>query len=136
MTGAGSQSLPKARSWRYLIGSLAVLDLACVLLALNLAAWLASHPVFGSRGTPGWGFILLMLPVFALIFVTQGLYDPAKLLGGTQEYESVFRACTYGLVAMVLISFVTRRIVSREWIVLSWACATVLVGTGRLLVMR
>jgi lipopolysaccharide/colanic/teichoic acid biosynthesis glycosyltransferase len=128
--------MPKTPAWRFLVGSLVLLDAGFVLLGLNLAAWLAAHPVFGSRGTPGWGFILLMLPVFALIFVAQGLYDPAKLLGGTREYEAVFRACTYGLVAMVLVSFVSRRIVSREWIVVSWACTAVLVGTGRFLVRR
>jgi lipopolysaccharide/colanic/teichoic acid biosynthesis glycosyltransferase len=101
-----------------------------------LAAWLASQPLFGERGTPDWSFMLLLLPLFSLIFLIQGLYDPQNLLGGTREYASVFRACTYGLLAIVLVSFASRRIVSREWIVLSWACSIVLVGSGRFLARR
>ncbi|HVS06614.1 MAG TPA: sugar transferase [Candidatus Dormibacteraeota bacterium] len=128
--------MPKSRAWRFLVSTLVVVDLACVLLGLKLAAWLASQPAFGGRGTPDWSFILLILPIFSLIFVAQGLYDPQNLLGGTREYAAVFRACTYGLLAIVLVSFVTRWIVSREWIVLSWAFSAALLGSGRFLIRR
>ncbi len=128
--------MPKTRAWRLLLAGLFIVDLAGVLLALKLAAWLASHPAFGGRGTPDWGFMLMVLPIFALIFLSQGLYDPQNLLGGTREYSAVLRASTYGLLGIVLLSFVTRRIVSREWIALSWAFSAALVGIGRFLIRR
>lgn len=128
--------MPKSPAWRILLASLLVVDVAAVLLALKLAAWLASQPAFGARGTPDWVFTLLVLPIFILIFLSQGLYDPQNLLGGTREYSAVLRASTYGLLAIVLLSFVTRRIVSREWIALSWALSAVLVGIGRFVVRR
>jgi lipopolysaccharide/colanic/teichoic acid biosynthesis glycosyltransferase len=124
------------RPWRFLIGSLVVVDVLAVVIGLKLAAWLASQPVLGSRGTPDWSFILLVLPVFSALFAAQGLYDPQNLLGGTREYSAVFRACTYGLLAIVLVSFVSRRIVSREWIALAWALAAILVGSERFAIRR
>jgi lipopolysaccharide/colanic/teichoic acid biosynthesis glycosyltransferase len=124
--------MPKHRDWLYLTGSLLVSDLACVLAAVMLAAWLVSQPPLGTRGsTPGWAFALLILPVFTVIFLTQDLYDPQNLLGGTREYSSVFRACTYGLLAILLITFAIRLTVSREWIALFWVIAIVLVGVTR-----
>lgn len=126
----------KTGAWRALTATLVLADLLLTLSGLALAAWLASQPIFGARGTPGWTFILLVLPFFSLIYLAVGLYDPQNLLGGTREYGAVFRGATYGLLAMVLFSFVTRRIVSREWIVLSWAFALTLVGCGRFLIRR
>jgi lipopolysaccharide/colanic/teichoic acid biosynthesis glycosyltransferase len=128
--------MPKERAWWVLIGSLVVVDLAAVLIALNMGAWLSSRPAFGQRGTPDWSFTLLVLPVFGLIFLAEGLYARENLLGGTREYAAVFRACTYGLLAIVLVSFVSKRTISREWIVLSWALTVVTAGTGRFLVRR
>ena len=126
----------RTRAWRLLVATLVVVDLATVLLGLKIAAWIASHPAFGGRGTPDWAFMLMVLPIFTVLFLTQGLYNPQNLLGGTREYAAVFRACTYGVLGIVLLSFATRRIVSREWIALSWALATAFVGTGRFVVRR
>jgi lipopolysaccharide/colanic/teichoic acid biosynthesis glycosyltransferase len=81
-------------------------------------------------------FILLLIPVFLAIFLFQGLYEPQNLLGGTQEYAAVVRACSYGLVATVLIGFAVRQPVSRTWPVLSWCFATGLVGAERFAMRR
>jgi lipopolysaccharide/colanic/teichoic acid biosynthesis glycosyltransferase len=120
------------RQWRLLIGGLFVADMLCVVAAFALAAWVSAHALLGEHsGERYLQFTVLMLPIFFLILSAQGLYDPQNLLGGTREYAAVFRACTYGLLALVLLSFVVRRRVSREWIVLAWALATILMGCTR-----
>ncbi len=127
----------KEHDWRYLLTGLVLFDLVSVLAASLTAAWLASQPVLGLRASQAYRtFIPLMLAVFILIAVSQGLYDRRKLLGGTQEYAAVVRTCAYGLVALILVGFAIRGHISREWLVLSWALATTLLGTERFLARR
>jgi lipopolysaccharide/colanic/teichoic acid biosynthesis glycosyltransferase len=125
------------RDRRLFLASLAGSDLAGLLAAFMAAAWLASRPSLGGHTGDYYGiFILLMLPVFAAMFIAQGLYDPSNLLGGTREYASVVRACIYGLVALILLSYAVHRHISREWIVFSGALAIVLVGCSRFALRR
>ncbi len=127
----------KEHDWRYLLAGLILLDLFSVLAASVTAAWLASQPVLGLRASQDYRtFVPLTLVVFALIAFSQGLYDPQNLLGGTREYAAVLRACTYGLVALILVGFTVRRYVSREWLVFCWALAASLVGIERFVVRR
>src|SRR5207302_794705 len=63
--------------------------------------------------------VLLMLPVMGLLFLAQGLYEPANLMVGAREFGGVFRACAYGLLAVTIVTFVLRWPLSRAWTVLS-----------------
>jgi lipopolysaccharide/colanic/teichoic acid biosynthesis glycosyltransferase len=120
-----------------LLTGLALSDLVCLLAAFGAAAFLASRPSLGAHRGDYYGiFILLMVPVFAVFFVTQGLYDPHNLLAGTREYASVFRACIYGLVALILLSYAVHRHISREWIVFSGTLAIAFVGWSRFALRR
>lgn len=129
--------MPSRRDWRLLLVGLAFVDLVCLTAAFSAAAWLASRPSLGGHTGDYYGiFILLMVPVFATVFISQGLYNPRNLLSGTREYAAVFRACIYGLVALILLSYAVHRHISREWIVFSGALAVSLVGWSRFAVRR
>ena len=125
------------RDWRALVVVLAFSDLTAVLLAFRLAAALVWRPGVGINGgnDSDW-LVLLMIPVLGLIFVAQGLYEPANLLVGAREFAGVFRASTYGLLAITVITFVLRWPLSRAWTVASWALMTGLVIAARFLVRR
>src|SRR5438094_7573403 len=125
------------RDWRALMAVLAVSDLAAVLLAFGLAAALVWRPAIGINGgnDTDW-LVLLMIPVLGLIFVAQGLYEPSNLLVGAREFAGIFRASTYGLLAITVITFVLRWPLSRSWSVASWGLMTVFVIAARLGVRR
>jgi len=75
--------------------------------------------------------------VYLLIFGLNDLYDFRQLLGGPQEYQAVFRACSYGMVAIVFITFMQRTTpLSRGWLLIGWALSIVMVGVSRFLLRR
>ena len=125
------------RDWRALMAVLAVSDLAAVLLAFGLAAALVWRPAIGINGGNDTDWLaLLMIPVLGLIFVGQGLYEPSNLLVGAREFAGVFRASTYGLLAITVITFVLRWPLSRSWTVASWGLMTVFVIAERFGIRR
>ena len=70
--------------------------------------------------------------IFVLIFAALGLYNPDGLLGGTQEYARILRGCTYGVIALIVVSFLQHdRPLSRGWLILSWLLLILLVGVSR-----
>src|SRR5438093_5704285 len=125
------------RDWRALTVVLALSDLIAVLLAFGVAAALVWRPGVGINGCYVTDrIVLLMIPVLGLIFIAQGLYEPANLLVGAREFAGVFRASTSGLLAITVITFVLRWPLSRAWTVASWALMTGLVIAARVLVRR
>src|SRR2546430_1428094 len=116
------------RDWQALTVVLALSDLIAVLLAFGVAAALVWRPGIGINGgnDTDW-LVLLMIPVLGLIFIVQGLTEPANLLTGAREFAGVFRASAYGLLAITVITFVLRWPLSRSWTVASWALMTGLV---------
>jgi lipopolysaccharide/colanic/teichoic acid biosynthesis glycosyltransferase len=122
----------KSRDWKLYRLALVAADLFCFLAAPLFAVWLLSLPALGSH-PPGRQLMaaLLFAPVYLPIFVSQGLYDSRNLLGGAREYGSAFAACMLGLAAIILIDFLFRLYLSREWIVLSALFVTALVGGAR-----
>src|SRR5256886_3905723 len=125
------------RDWRALMAVLAVSDLAAVLLAFGLAAALFWRPAIGINGgnDTDW-LVLLMIPILGLIFVAQGLYEPSNLLVGAREFAGIFRASTYGLLAITVMTFVLRWPLSRSWTVASSGLMTVFVIVERFVIRR
>ncbi len=116
------------RDWAWLTVTLVASDLGGVLLAFWLAAalvWRAGVGINGGNDSD-W-LVLVMVPVLGLIFFAQGLYEPDNLLTGAREFAGVFRASSYGLLAITVITFVLRWPLSRSWTVASWALMTGLV---------
>jgi lipopolysaccharide/colanic/teichoic acid biosynthesis glycosyltransferase len=130
-------STPRSRQWRYLALVLSAIDLLCLLGAILIAGWLASRPPLGATDNrASVPLLLTALPLLWAVFLTQGLYSRQNLLGGTHEYAAVFRACTYGVLGLVVLTFAVHAQVSRAWVVFSWLLAIIGVGGGRFAVRR
>ena len=80
---------------------------------------------------------LLALPTWLLLLAANHLYHYDRLLGGPDEYTAVIRGCTYGVVALIVLSYFERRVpLSRGWLLASWVLAIVAVGGTRFLIRR
>lgn len=122
------------REWRAYTAYLLVMDSFTVLFGL----WLAYNFRISSGLLEYYGHVDLAayrtlsaasLPIWLTLFALAGLYRSDELLGGTEEYQHLFKACTAGIIAMVLLSFLWRdefSLVSRGWLVAAWALCTVL----------
>ena len=132
------------REWRAFTAYLLVMDSLTVLFGL----WLAYNFRISSGLLEYHGPIDLAayralsfcsLPIWLTLFALAGLYRSDELLGGTEEYQHLFKACTAGIIAMVLFSFLWRdefSLVSRGWLVAAWAFCTALMLTQRFLSRR
>jgi lipopolysaccharide/colanic/teichoic acid biosynthesis glycosyltransferase len=133
------------RQWNLLTGALVVGDAIIVAISLSLA--------FVLRMTSG--IILYTAPykveVYAVLtfvsvvlwlglFASHGLYKRDNLLGGSMEYQQVIKACTTGVVVLIVLSFLSHdlvdMVVSRSWLFLSWALTTLLVVGERFVARR
>jgi len=125
-----------------LISSLIFLDALTLSLALALAFYLriASGLLPYQSSADPLAYLrlcLLFLPVWILICALFRLYDPDYLLGGPQEYGQVVKAVTFGVTALIVLSFEERSVlVSRGWLMASWVLGLVLVGGARFLYRR
>lgn len=81
--------------------------------------------------------VAVAVPVFLAICANARLYDPQELLGGPEEYAHVIRACTFGVVALMALSFWDRGdLLSRGWLLMSWILSIVLLGAARFVFRR
>lgn len=132
----------KRREQSALIASLVLLDGLVISLALALAYYLriASGllPYYGSPNPGAYvRTILLFMPVWFLICALFRLYDLDYLLGGPQEYAHVVKACTFGIVGLIVLSFWERGdLLSRGWLLVSWALSVILVVGARFIFRR
>ncbi len=77
------------------------------------------------------------VPVWLALFALNRLYDPRYLLAGLQEYGKIVAACTLGVLALVVLSYLEPNLsVSRSWLVFSWLFSIALVALVRFLVRR
>jgi lipopolysaccharide/colanic/teichoic acid biosynthesis glycosyltransferase len=130
------------RQRQVLVATLLVSDGLMVGLALLLAWYLRIGSGLLPYGAPGdlplyLQTTLVAVPLMLILFAFAGLYRYNLLLGGPQEYGNVFRACTYGIVALVFVSFLQRTTsLSRSWLLIAWLLSTLLVGSSRFLWRR
>ena len=76
--------------------------------------------------------VAIAVPVFIAICANARLYDPQQLLGGPQEYAHVIRACTFGVIALMALSFWDRGdLLSRGWLLMAWVLSIFLLGMAR-----
>jgi exopolysaccharide biosynthesis polyprenyl glycosylphosphotransferase len=126
------------------VAALVVNDVVLSLLAFLTAAWARYTlplPGFNLGAKPSIPSLTLILfafvPLWVLVFASQGLYQRRNLLGGTQEYSGVFKATGIGILTIVILGFM--RPVSapaRGWLLLSWFFAIIYVTSGRFLLRR
>jgi len=137
------QSLKKFQ-WSFLILALVINDGLMTVFAFRLAfvarfKW--ALPVFRLDVIPDFGFytqlVLTLLPVWILLFSTQGLYRRNNLLGGTIEYAKVFRGTTIGLLLVIVAGFLEPDlIIARGWLFLAWLFDFLFVSIGRFSIRR
>ncbi|MHB1131355.1 MAG: sugar transferase [Chloroflexota bacterium] len=74
----------------------------------------------------------LAIPVWLLIFALYHLYDRNCLFVGLHEYIRIFNACSAGVLAVVVVSFLDSTIfISRGWLLIVWALSVLIVGSHR-----
>jgi exopolysaccharide biosynthesis polyprenyl glycosylphosphotransferase len=129
--------------WHWVVLGLLALDSAAVLAAFTLAYLLrfATGVPLLETLPPNLAFYTSVafwaVPVWLGLFALYRLYDRRQLFSGMHEYTRVFNACTAGLVAIVLVSFLdVTLIISRGWLLLTWLLAIVLVAGGRFAARR
>jgi exopolysaccharide biosynthesis polyprenyl glycosylphosphotransferase len=139
-----SRVLPIHWQWRMLTFSLVVSDF----LTIGLAFWLAylvrfktNIPIFQLDVVPSLVFyqrlVLVMLPLWLIIFGLMGAYNRQNLLGGTQEYSLIFSGSIVGMIIVISAGFIgTSLIFARGWIVLAWVFSFITAITGRFWLRR
>ena len=120
-----------------LILTLGVSDAVMISLALLLAWYLRIGSGLLAYHAPSnfpyyRQMILFSVLIFWVIFFLSGLYRYNVLLGGPQEYGLVFQSCSFGVIALVLVSFIEHnQPLSRGWLLMSWALSLLFVGVTR-----
>lgn len=132
-------------NWRYYRMTLIVSDLLLTYLAFLLAYWLRFNvhiPIFVENALTSRPFynsvMLVVVPIWLVIFALMGLYSKDKLLGGTQEYASLFNATTLGmfLIISARFTFPTSLIFARGWVIMAWLLTFLFTASGRFMLRR
>ncbi len=77
-------------------------------------------------------FIYFLLPTWLVIFAIFRMYDPSILFGGLQEYAAAFNACTVGIVAVIIVTYLDPTIlIARGWLLLAWGLSVGLIFVER-----
>jgi exopolysaccharide biosynthesis polyprenyl glycosylphosphotransferase len=129
--------------WHLVIGGLIVVDAAAVAAAFSLAyvirfrAGIPLLEVLPERASFYTWVAFWAVPIWLGLFGLYRLYDRHGLFHGVQEYGRVANACTAGMIAVVLVSFLDVAVViSRGWLLLTWLLAIGMVSTGRFAARR
>jgi len=143
---AGLTARPAARKWvwRALIAALILSDLLMAAAAFRLAYWFRFElglPVFEPDVLAARAYyervVLVLTPLWLVIYAAAGLYQREHLLGGTEEYARVFRGTTYGVLVVVVAGFLEPELlIARGWILLAWLFTFTMVSMGRLALRR
>lgn len=132
----------KRKSRISLITSLVILDAVVLALALALAYYLRiSSGILSYEGPSefdSYSFLVVMtVPIWLLMAVFAHMYDLDQILSGPQEYQQVIKVCTFGIIALIVLSFLEHdSLLSRGLLLFAWVLAIILVGTHRFIFRR
>ncbi len=121
--------IPSHLQWRILTVVLVLSDLFMIGLAFRFAYFIRFElglEIFQTNlpeSTPFYQqLVMILIPLWLIIFGTAGAYDRKKLLVGTQEYSIIFNSAALGMLLIIAFSFVQRDfILSRGWLFIAWA---------------
>ena len=125
-----------------LITSLVLLDALILVLALGLAYYLRiSSGLLVYDGPSEFDaysvLIAMIVPIWLLMAFFAHMYDLDQILSGPQEYQQVIKVCTFGTIALIVLSFLEHDILlSRGLLLLAWVLAIILIGTHRFIFRR
>jgi exopolysaccharide biosynthesis polyprenyl glycosylphosphotransferase len=118
------------------------------LVLMSFAYWVAFFirfslrvPIFQVEVVPSTSFykmvVLVLVPIWMIIFPAVGLYSRQKLLGGTEEYSQVFKASTVSLFILIVAGFMEPAfIIARGWLLMAWIFSFLFTSFGRFLLRR
>jgi exopolysaccharide biosynthesis polyprenyl glycosylphosphotransferase len=137
-------TLSRAAQWRCYTLALFLSDGLMLVLALKLAFWLRfelSLPIFKIDVRPSVALYdslqLAVVISWLLIFALTGLYNRRYLLGGTKEYDMIFRGTTIGMLLIVIAGFLEPFFIfARGWLLLTWVLSFLSVASARFLLRR
>ncbi|HEU5329337.1 MAG TPA: sugar transferase [Thermomicrobiales bacterium] len=143
--GLGTRRAQRQRERLALTAALVVGDGAAIAAAVAIAYLLRFRTRFGlfyvPANSPLEFYSTLVFWLVPLILFTYGiyrLYALDRIFDGTDEYVRVLSASTLAMIFVILASFIfdDRLIISRAWVVLSWALLLVCVGAMRFVMRR
>jgi exopolysaccharide biosynthesis polyprenyl glycosylphosphotransferase len=132
------------RPWPFYLPALALSDALTLALAFRVAYWIRFElalPFFKQDIVPSPEFyqslMMALIPMACLLFAVSGLYHPSNLLGGTLEYELLFRASTVGLLLLIVAGFLGEiLVIARGWLMLAWGLGFLFPACGRFALRR
>jgi len=133
-----------AYQWTIFTIFLAISDIATILFAFRVAYIIRfnlSISIFQLDVNPEISFyrslMLIILPVWIILFAIQGLYNRNNLLGGTKEYSLLLNSSSIGIFLIIAVGFlVPDFIFARGWLVASWAGAFLFPAFSRFIIRR
>lgn len=123
-----SKRISRDLQWVIFRVVLALSDTLMIALAFGAAYWIRFKTmlgIFDENAIKSLAYYQILTAIFIIVwlvlFAMHGLYQKKNLLGGTGEYERIFRASSIGTLSVIIISFVYPDfLVARGWLVLIW----------------
>lgn len=82
-------------------------------------------------------FMLLLVPIWILLFFIFRLYDQSILFGGLREYANIFNGCTAGFMMVILAGYLDPSLVlARAWLIFAWMFAVIIMMVERFIFRR
>jgi len=136
--------IPRNTQWVLYIVTLILSDAIMTFLAFWLAYYfrfVAFEKYFDQTATVTFAtyrFLLLSMPfLWLVIFAVNGLYAKDNLLGGTQEYSTVFRSAGEGFLLIVIAGFLgPSLVIARGWLLMTWMFTFFFVAVSRFWLRR
>jgi exopolysaccharide biosynthesis polyprenyl glycosylphosphotransferase len=140
---AGGRARRATNRWGMLTIWLLALDAVCLSAAFAgayIIRFKTALPILDTQSYSATFYAwigLSAVPVWLGLFAVFRLYDRRLLFSGAQEYVKVANACTVGVFAQVVLSFLEVYMpISRGWLMLTWLLSIVLVCSGRFAARR
>ncbi len=132
-------NMARRTQWPAFLAVLVLTDALMVGLAFRVAYALRFEMELGifqigaGQGKPFYqAVVAILIPMLLATIAGLGLYNRQHLLGGTEEYELVFRASTYCILLVIIAGFLAPTfIIARGWLVLGWLFTFLFVSLGR-----
>jgi Bacterial sugar transferase/CoA-binding domain len=123
------------RRWAWYRLALVTTDVVALGLAFAAAALMRERAAF--EVGPYGAVALVAIPGLLAIIWARGAYSQHRLLYGPEEYARVISGCTYGMLLVVVSSYLLATpMISRGWLLMFWLLGVILVCGGRFAVRR
>lgn len=135
---------PRSSQWRFYKILLVLMDIVTANVAFRLAYYVrfeSNLTFFDESAAVSVEYyrtlVLISSFLWLGIFWVNGLYAQQNLLGGTREYDKVFRSSTVGFLLIVVAGFLQPDLlIARGWLLMAWLFTWVFASLGRFALRR